>query len=63
LLRRYVPPSTLPTPISNGGEVLDGSEPESSRVSMPRPAESRLDESRLRDSRLKDSRLNQGADR
>src|SRR5580692_2437808 len=63
LLRRYVPPSTRPTPISNGGEVLDGSEPESSRVSMPRPAESRLDESRLRDSRLKDSRLNQGADR
>jgi diadenylate cyclase len=48
LLRRYVPPSTLPTPITNGGEVLEDSEPESSRSSLPRSM---------------DSRLNQGADR
>ncbi len=58
LLRRYVPPSTLPTPISNGSEVLEDSEAESSRSSLPRPADSRLD-----DSRLNDSRLNQRADR
>src|SRR5277367_652735 len=58
LLRRYVPPSTLPTPISNGSEVSEDSEAESSRSSLPRPAESRLD-----DSRMNDSRLNQGADR
>jgi diadenylate cyclase len=48
LLRRYVPPSTLPTPISNGSEVSQDSEPESARGSLPRPVE---------------SRLNQGADR
>ncbi|HEX8811911.1 MAG TPA: diadenylate cyclase CdaA [Terracidiphilus sp.] len=53
LLRRYVPPSTLPTPITDSGEVSEGAEPEGSRVSMPRPA----------DSRINDSRLNQGADR
>jgi len=54
LLSRYVPPSTLPTPIANGGEdVREDTEPESSRTSLPRPA----------DSRLSDSRLNQGADR
>ncbi len=41
LLRRYVPPSTLPTPITNGSEALDG-EPDSSR-SLPRTAESRID--------------------
>jgi diadenylate cyclase len=52
LLRRYVPPSTLPTPISNGSEASEEPE-ESSRTSLPRPA----------DSRLRDSRLNQGADR
>ncbi len=52
LLRRYVPPSTLPTPISNGSEGLEDSG-ESARGSLPRPA----------DSRLSDSRLNQGADR
>src|ERR1700723_1709835 len=57
LLRRYVPPSTLPTPISNGSEASEESE-ESSRTSLPRPADSRSD-----DSRLRDSRLNQGADR
>jgi hypothetical protein len=48
LLRRYVPPSTLPTPITNGGEASEDSEPESPRNSLPRPL---------------DSRLNQGADR
>jgi diadenylate cyclase len=56
LLRRYVPPSTLPTPISNGSEGLEETEAESSRGALPR--DSRLDEARLRD-----SRLNQGADR
>src|ERR1700722_5056622 len=34
LLRRYVPPSTLPTPISNGSEASEESE-ESSRTSLP----------------------------
>jgi diadenylate cyclase len=58
LLRRYVPPSTLPTPISNGSEALEGAEAENPRGLLPRPADSRLDETRLRD-----SRLNQGADR
>jgi diadenylate cyclase len=53
LLRRYVPPSTLPTPISNGSEVSEHSEPESSRASL----------SRATDSRLNDARLNQRADR
>jgi diadenylate cyclase len=68
LLRRYVPPSTLPTPISNDSEVLEDSQPESSRGFVPRPTdsrinESRLNESRLSESRLNDSRMNQGADR
>jgi diadenylate cyclase len=58
LLRLYVPPSTLPTPISNGSEVHEGAEAESPRGSSPRPTDSRLNESRL-----SDSRLNQGADR
>jgi diadenylate cyclase len=53
LLRRYVPPSTLPTPISNGSEALDNSEAEGSRISLPRPA----------DSRLSDARWKQGTDR
>jgi diadenylate cyclase len=44
LLRRYVPPSTLPTPISNGSEVSEGPEPESARSSLPRPVESRLNQ-------------------
>jgi len=56
LLRRYVPPSTLPTPISNGSEGLEETEAESSRGALSR--DSRLDEIRLRD-----SRLNQGTDR
>jgi len=68
LLRRYVPPSTLPTPISNDSEVLEDSQPESSRGSVPRSTDSRitdsrLNESRLSESRLNDSRMNQGADR
>jgi diadenylate cyclase len=63
LLRRYVPPSTLPTPISNDSEALDGSQQESSRGSVPRPADSRLNDARLSESRLNDSRMNQGADR
>jgi len=63
LLRRYVPPSTLPTPISNGSEVLDGADAESFRGSSPRPADSRLDDSRLNEPRLSDSRLNHGVDR
>jgi diadenylate cyclase len=58
LLRRYVPPSTLPTPISSGSEVSEGSEPESARGSLPRSADSRLD-----DTRVNQSRMNQGADR
>jgi diadenylate cyclase len=58
LLRRYVPPSTLPTPISNGSEGLQESEPESARGSLPRPTDLRLN-----DSRVNDSRQNQGADR
>lgn len=53
LLRRYVPPSTLPTPISNDSGILDGSDQENTRGSLPRPA----------DSRLGDARLNPGADR
>jgi diadenylate cyclase len=58
LLRRYVPQSTLPTPISNGSEGLDGSEPESARDSASRPADSRVN-----DLRMNDSRLNPGTDR
>jgi hypothetical protein len=41
LLRRYVPPSTLPTPMMNGGEELVGSEDDSQRISPPRAADSR----------------------
>jgi diadenylate cyclase len=68
LLRRYVPPSTLPTPISNGSEVSEATEAESSRALLPRVTDSRSDDSRLNDPRLndprlRDSRLNQGADR
>lgn len=36
LLRRYVPPSTLPTPISNGSEDLEEAEPEGPRPALPR---------------------------
>src|SRR6202158_5409241 len=41
LLRRYVPPSTLPTPITNGTEELAGPEDDTER-SAPRPADSRV---------------------
>jgi len=41
LLRRYVPPATLPTPIANATDALDETPPESSRV--PRAADSRTD--------------------
>jgi diadenylate cyclase len=40
LLRRYVPPSTLPTPISN---VNESAEPESTRTLSQRSGESRMD--------------------
>jgi diadenylate cyclase len=53
LLRRYVPPSTLPTPISNGSEAIHDSEQEGSRLALPRSA----------DPRLSDARLKQGTDR
>jgi len=39
LLRRYVPPSTLPTPISNGEAALDDADVESSRAPLPRAAD------------------------
>src|ERR1700690_985927 len=58
LLRRYVPPSTLPTPMTNGAEELTGLEDDTQRSSLPRPADSRIN-----DSRLNDSRLNQRAER
>jgi diadenylate cyclase len=53
LLRLYVPPSTLPTSITNDGEVSESAEGESSRATLSRPADSRLD----------GSRMNQEADR
>ena len=42
LLRRYVPPSTLPTPITNDGGILENAEPGSLRTSLPHPADSRV---------------------
>jgi diadenylate cyclase len=42
LLRRYVPPSTLPTPITNGSEALADIQPENPRTSLPRTVD-RLD--------------------
>jgi len=41
LLRRYVPPSTLPTPITNDSEELGGADDSGQRGSLPRAAESR----------------------
>ena len=41
LLRRYVPPSTLPTPMTNGSDELAGPEDDTER-SAPRPADSRV---------------------
>jgi len=42
LLRRYVPPSTLPTPITNGSEETSDPENDSQRLSLPRAADSRV---------------------
>jgi hypothetical protein len=42
LLRRYVPPSTLPTPITNDGEEGAEAENDSQRISLPRAADSRV---------------------
>ena len=42
LLHRYVPPSTLPTPITNGTGMLEVTEEESSRTRLTSPAESRV---------------------
>jgi diadenylate cyclase len=47
LLRRYVPPSTLPTPLPNDAELLEASELENERSAAPK---------------ISDSRLNQGTD-
>src|ERR1700690_2541577 len=44
LLRRYVPPSTLPTPITHGIELSEGFEPEDAGTLASRPAEPRLRE-------------------
>jgi diadenylate cyclase len=41
LLRRYVPPSTLPTPMTNGSEELAGLEDDTQR-STPRAADTRV---------------------
>jgi diadenylate cyclase len=48
LLQRYVPPSTLPTPINNGSGLLDGPDLEDAHSAERRPV---------------DSRVNQGTDR
>jgi diadenylate cyclase len=42
LLRRYVPPSILPTPITNDGEEGTDAENDSQRISLPRAADSRV---------------------
>jgi len=57
LLRRYVPPSTLPTPITNGTEELSNAENSSERLSLPHSADSRLD------SRAVESRIKSGGER
>lgn len=44
LLHRYVPPVTLPTPMTNGTAVLEESETESSHPRLPRPTESRVNQ-------------------
>jgi diadenylate cyclase len=41
LLRRYVPPSTLPTPITNGSEGLEAVDEETPRSSFSRTVDSR----------------------
>src|ERR1700687_4362811 len=42
LLHRYVPPSTLPTPFSNGSDERESSEADGQRDSLPRAADARL---------------------
>src|SRR2546425_2959807 len=42
LLRRYVPPSTLPTPIPNDSEELGGADDSGPRTALPRAAETRF---------------------
>jgi diadenylate cyclase len=42
LLHRYVPPSTLPTPIANGAEMLDIPEEEGSRTRLTQPSDARV---------------------
>jgi len=44
LLRRYVPPSALPTPITSASERLEESESENARASVSRTADSRLNQ-------------------
>jgi diadenylate cyclase len=42
LLRRYVPPSTLPTPIANDNEDFTPTDDDGQRASLPHTADSRL---------------------
>src|SRR6266849_4376060 len=42
LLHRYVPPSTLPTPITEGSEALEGAAGQNQRTPLSRTADSRL---------------------
>jgi diadenylate cyclase len=42
LLRRYVPPSTLPTPIANDNEDFTPADDDGQRASLPHTADSRL---------------------
>jgi diadenylate cyclase len=44
LLRHFVPPSTLPTPITNGEAALDDGEGESPEVSLPGPTDNRFNQ-------------------
>jgi diadenylate cyclase len=44
LLRHYVPPSTLPTPITNSTEILQDAETEGSHSRLARPADSRVNQ-------------------
>jgi diadenylate cyclase len=44
LLSRYVPPSTLPTPITNASEGMENSAAESARSTLSRAADSRVNQ-------------------
>jgi len=46
LVHHHVAPATLPTPISNGAEMLEGSEADGSRTSTPQPADVRANQGR-----------------